>query len=76
MDKTVTTKKKLKTLIHSLADVMDLHDKRVAKKKEVMGRLIWIFNEDTELAKTVYNYVWMGHLSYYNQLRTRFKDAK
>jgi hypothetical protein len=63
----------LRTLLSDLQKLESILSEKIANKNEIMERLQWIFNDDEDLARTVYDYVMLGHKSYYNQLRTKFR---
>jgi len=46
----------------------DVFDEKVAKRSEIMDRLTYILDDDSDLSRTVYDYVVRGHLAYHNQL--------
>ena len=62
--------------ITNLQNLEPVLNEKISIKKEIMSRLIWIFNDDEKLAQTVYDYVLLGHKSYYSQLRDHFKGLE
>jgi hypothetical protein len=71
MDETAV---RLRGLAADFERLIQVYEERVAEKEIVLDRLEFVFG-DRDLARTIYNFTMLGHLSYANQLRTRFAPA-
>lgn len=68
---TQTAAERVRAFIKDLDAMVNIFDEKIATKEAILSRLTYILGDDEALAQTVYDYVILGHLSYYNQLRTR-----
>ena len=69
---TTTTVERLREFVtKDMDEVLYIFEQRIASEAEMMNRLTWVFGDDAGLARTVYNYVVLGHLSHHNYLRKR-----
>lgn len=69
--KSDTTRARLQEFVKDLNNIADEFDKRVATEDAMLSRLTFILGDDAGLAKTVYDYVVLGHLSHHSYLRSR-----
>lgn len=71
---TQTTRARLQEFVKDLGNIADEFDKRVATEEAMLNRLTFILGDDAGLAKTVYSYVVLGHLSHHGYLRSRLRE--
>lgn len=72
----LTTAEKLRAFTKELDHIARAFDERISTKEAMINRLTYILGDDLHLAKTVYDYVVLGHLSYHGQLRSRLTCLK
>lgn len=66
-----TTADRLRAFTKDLDRMAQEFDKRVATEEAMLNRLTFILGDDAGLAKTVYSYVVLGHLSHHGYLRSK-----
>ena len=71
MDETAV---RLRGLAADFERLIRVYEEKVSARETVIARLEYAFN-DRELAKTVYDFAVLGHLSHASQLRARFTAA-
>jgi hypothetical protein len=71
MDETAV---RLRGLAADFERLIQVYEEKVSAREMIIARLEYAFN-DRDLAKTVYDFAVLGHLSYANQLRARFTAA-
>ena len=71
MDETAV---RLRGLAADFERLINAYEEKVSATETIIARLEYAFN-DRELAKTVYDFAVLGHLSHANQLRARFTPA-
>lgn len=64
---------RLRETVKLLKRMAVVFNERASSKEVMMNRLSYIFGDDDDLAKTIYDYVIRGHLSHCNYLRDRFR---
>lgn len=69
-----TTADRLREFTKDLNRMVQEFDKRVATEEAMLNRLTFILSDDAALAKTVYSYVALGHLSHHGYLRSRLRE--
>jgi len=62
---------RLRGLATDFERLINAYEEKISIKETIIARLEYAFN-DRDLAKTVYDFAVLGHLSYANQLRARF----
>lgn len=74
MTKTCPIAGRLRELTKDLEHVAQEFDKRIATEEAMLNRLTFILGDDADLAKIVYSYVVLGHLSHHGYLRRRLRE--
>jgi hypothetical protein len=73
-DVSKTTADRMREFTKDLERMAQEFDKRVATEETMINRLTFILGDDVALAKTVYSYVALGHLSHHGYLRSRLRE--